>query len=103
MAKQGKVIPARRPRRSAEPSVLLRSAESLGRVIGLLQRQLDNVSKRGLSGADGDGTAPSRKATANNGSAKAAARTSSSASKRTTSPPKRTAKKSSSSSRRRKG
>ena len=45
MAKQGKVVPARRaPDR--EPSVLLRSAESLGRVIGLLQRQLDGTGRR---------------------------------------------------------
>lgn len=46
MAKQGKVLPARRQRDAAEPSVLLRSAESLGRVIGLLQRQLDTASTR---------------------------------------------------------
>ena len=49
MAKQGKVLPARRQRDGGEPSVLLRSAESLGRVIGLLQRQLDTASTR-LSG-----------------------------------------------------
>jgi hypothetical protein len=35
-------------------SLLLRSAESLGRMIGALQRQLDTVSKR-LGSADGDG------------------------------------------------
>jgi hypothetical protein len=46
MAKQGKVLPARRQREREEPSVLLRSAESLGRVIGLLQRQLDGASTR---------------------------------------------------------
>jgi hypothetical protein len=46
MAKQGKVLPARRQRDGDEPSVLLRSAESLGRVIGLLQRQLDTASTR---------------------------------------------------------
>jgi hypothetical protein len=40
MAKQGnKVLPARRPR--GEESLLIRSAESLGKVIGRLQRQLD--------------------------------------------------------------
>jgi len=44
MAKRGKVLPARRQRDRGEPSVLLRSAESLGRVIGLLQRQLDGPS-----------------------------------------------------------
>ena len=39
MAKQGKVLPARRPR--GKESLLIRSAESIGRVIGTLQRQLD--------------------------------------------------------------
>jgi hypothetical protein len=59
MAKQGKVLPARKPRE--EESLLLRSAESLGRMIGSLQRQLDDASRklpRGfmmppLAGADG--------------------------------------------------
>ena len=45
MAKQRKVLPARRPR-NAEASLLLRSAESLGRVIGTLQRQLDGNTRR---------------------------------------------------------
>jgi hypothetical protein len=35
-----------------EHSLLLRSAESLGRVIGALQRQLDDVSRRMGPGAD---------------------------------------------------
>jgi hypothetical protein len=46
MAKQGKVLLARRHREHTEGSVLLRSAESLGRVIGSLQRQLDEAAKR---------------------------------------------------------
>jgi hypothetical protein len=46
MAKQGKVLLARRHRDRTEGSVLLRSAESLGRVIGSLQRQLDEAAKR---------------------------------------------------------
>lgn len=46
MAKQGKVLLARRQRERAEGSVLLQSAESLGRVIGSLQRQLDSATKR---------------------------------------------------------
>jgi hypothetical protein len=46
MAKQGKELPARRQREREEPSVLLKSAESLGRVIGLLQRQLDDAAAR---------------------------------------------------------
>ena len=45
MAKQGKALPARR-QRDMESSLFLRSAESLGRVIGTLQRQLDSASKR---------------------------------------------------------
>ncbi len=46
MAKQGKVLQARRQRTRSEGSVLLRSAESLGRMIGSLQRQLDNAARR---------------------------------------------------------
>ena len=44
MAKHGRVLPARRPRQ--EESLLLRSAESLGRMIGSLQRQLDDAAKK---------------------------------------------------------
>lgn len=48
MARQGKTLPARKPRDRSrdEDSVLLRSAETLGRVIGSLQRQLDGATKR---------------------------------------------------------
>lgn len=48
MAKQGKVLPARRQRheREGEGAILLRSAESIGRVIGSLQRQLDTARSR---------------------------------------------------------
>jgi hypothetical protein len=48
MAKQGKLLPARRQRHEPEDaeSVLLRSAESIGRVIGSLQRQLDGARNR---------------------------------------------------------
>jgi hypothetical protein len=42
MAKQGK----------AQDSILLRSAESLGRVIGTLQRQLDGATKQVAEAAD---------------------------------------------------
>jgi hypothetical protein len=53
MAKRRKTAPVRRPRvvPLEEHSLLLRSAESLGRVIGALQRQLDDVSRRMGSGA----------------------------------------------------
>ena len=47
MAKRRKVLPARKPRdRSRDDDSLLRSAESLGRVIGALQRQLDEATRR---------------------------------------------------------
>ncbi len=46
MARQGKALPARRTRPALDDSPLLRSAESLGRMIGSLQRQLDGASKR---------------------------------------------------------
>ena len=51
MARQGKTRPARRED-AANDSLLIRSAESLGRMIGSLQRQLD--AARHLTGrADG--------------------------------------------------
>ena len=48
MTKRGKVLPARRPPEEND-SVLLRSAETIGRVIGTLQRELDGARGR-LSG-----------------------------------------------------
>jgi hypothetical protein len=58
MAKQERVLPARKPgdRSRDDDSMLLRSAESLGRVIGALQRQLDGVTKR-MSNPNGDSAA----------------------------------------------
>jgi hypothetical protein len=62
MAKQGRLLPAR-PREAVDESVLIRSAETLGRMIGSLQRQLDEATKRLAtldafdgrpSGSDGD-------------------------------------------------
>ena len=62
MARQGKPLPARRTRPAMDDSLLIRSAESLGRMIGTLQRQLDGASKRlhhngtdvmGVFGVDG--------------------------------------------------
>ena len=71
MAKRRKAPPARKPRaaQAEEHSLLLRSAESLGRVIGALQRQLDDASKRigagssngKMRGGDGKGTQKARK------------------------------------------
>ena len=54
MAKRDKVLPARKQRdRSREDeSLLIRSAESLGRMIGSLQRQLDDAGKRISETAD---------------------------------------------------
>ena len=58
MAKQERGLPARKPgdRSRDDDSMLLRSAESLGRVIGALQRQLDGVTKR-MSHPNGDSAA----------------------------------------------
>lgn len=55
MAKQKRALPARKPgdRSRDDESVLLRSAESLGRVIGALQRQLDGATKRLSATASG--------------------------------------------------
>ena len=48
MTKQKGALPSRKPRDRSrdDESLLLRSAESLGRVIGALQRQLDGATKR---------------------------------------------------------
>lgn len=53
MARHGKPLPARKPRDRSrdEVSVLLRSAESLGRVIGTLQRRLNSATRRRTSTA----------------------------------------------------
>jgi hypothetical protein len=63
MARQMKLLPARKPRdrfRDDDDSLLLRSAESLGRVIGALQKQLDGATRR-LSHPMGDGdSSPAR-------------------------------------------
>ena len=62
MTKQGKAVPLRRQREGVEDALLIRSAESLGRMIGSLQRQLDGASKKfsnanalKMFGMDGDG------------------------------------------------
>ena len=67
MAKHGNTLPLRREREGGDDALLIRSAESLGRMIGSLQRQLNGASKK-LSGAralkifgmdgHGDGAAP---------------------------------------------
>ena len=49
MAKHGSRLPARKPQkkeRRDEESLLIRSAESLGRMIGSLQRQLDAAARK---------------------------------------------------------
>src|SRR5687767_361320 len=71
MARQGKTLPARRTGSEMDDSLLIRSAESLGRMIGSLQRQLDGASKKlnetsggfaGVFGVDGrsDGNGSAR-------------------------------------------
>lgn len=51
MAKEGKTLPARRP--APDESLLIRSAESLGRLIGSLQRELDGARKKWSGGETG--------------------------------------------------
>ena len=63
MARQGKTRPARRES-ATNDSLLIRSAESLGRMIGSLQRQLD-AARHVTDGADseqfrGNGHVPAR-------------------------------------------
>ena len=63
MARQQKKLPARR-RSAVDESLLIRSAESLGRVIGSLQRQLDAARRLVGQAADDqqtNGHAPVRK------------------------------------------
>jgi hypothetical protein len=62
MAKRKAVLRARkqRDRSRDDDSLLLRSAESLGRVIGALQRQLDGATRR-LAGSGGNGLAQRRR------------------------------------------
>jgi hypothetical protein len=55
MAKRKRVLPARKPQRDRsrdDESLLMRSAETLGRMIGTLQRQLDGATKRLAKAAD---------------------------------------------------
>jgi hypothetical protein len=59
MAKRMPTRSALKPQERDHDSVLLRSAESLGRMIGSLQRQIDQISRH-VSATDG---APSRAAT----------------------------------------
>src|SRR5687768_11805597 len=67
MAKHGNRLPLRRQREGVEDALLIRSAESLGRMIGSLQRQLDGASKKlaetgalRMFGADGHETGQAR-------------------------------------------
>jgi len=54
MTKQGKVVSARKSRDTFRDvdSLLVRSAESLGRMIGSLQRQLDGATRQVATSAD---------------------------------------------------
>ena len=68
MARRKRTLPARR-QSAFDDSLLIRSAESLGRMIGLLQRQLDAArqatSRDDVSDiVDGNGHEPVRKRTA---------------------------------------
>lgn len=62
MTRQRKTLPARR-HQAVDDSLLMRSAESLGRMIGSLQRQLDAARRLTLPSADTvrkNGHAPGR-------------------------------------------
>jgi hypothetical protein len=80
MTKQGRILPARRPRAADDDeSLLIRSAESLGRMIGSLQRQLDGASRMlGVAANGSRATAPEsaghERARRAGGSARTAAR-----------------------------
>jgi hypothetical protein len=52
MARTIKEVSAARQRPRPDDSLLIRSAESLGRVIGTLRRQVDDVTERLTTGAD---------------------------------------------------
>jgi hypothetical protein len=56
MAKRDRTLPLRKPREGVRDvdSILIRSAESLGRMIGALQRQLDGAAKT-MTRIDGRG------------------------------------------------
>ena len=74
MARQQKKLPARR-RNTVDESLLIRSAESLGRVIGSLQRQLDAARRLvGPVSVDqrGNGHSPARQRVSAKPAAKAA-------------------------------
>jgi hypothetical protein len=74
MAKRKRVLPARKQRDQSgeDESLLMRSAETLGRMIGTLQRQLDGATKRVAKTADD--RASSRRKTAAKKTASAGAR-----------------------------
>lgn len=73
MAKHRKTLPARRKNGNGNDSLLIRSAESLGRMIGTLQRQLDAAReltvRDGAADRRGEGHAPARKRAAKSKSA----------------------------------
>src|SRR4051812_41462611 len=76
MAKHGKLLPARKLRDQPQngDSVLLRSAESIGRVIGSLQRQLDSARHR-WSDSDGPDMDSASRTSRNGGSKPTSRRT----------------------------
>ena len=83
MGKQGKLLPARKPRENE--SLLLQSAETLGRMIGSLQRQLDDTTRRlsGNGAVKGRGSKSGATKTRSTTDRKSKASTSASASKTT--------------------
>lgn len=95
MAKQRRLLPARKQRDQAqvEGSILLRSAESIGRVIGTLQRQLDGARGR-LAGIgdtkDGNNNRGAHKVTPTHKTGKTRKATPAAGSKKSTTTPRAT-------------
>ena len=65
MARDGRTLPGRRQRDAFDESVLVRSAETLGRMIGSLQRQLDGAAKKLAAPGNGASASPKGNARAN--------------------------------------
>lgn len=82
MAKHGKALPLRRQREGVEDALLIRSVESLGRMIGSLQRQLEESSRKG-HGARSTADRKSKRAAKSAAAGKTTGRSRSGASRKT--------------------
>ena len=82
MTRQRKTLPAR-GKKKMDDSLLIRSAESLGRVIGSLQRQLDAARQLTVRANGGAKTRGNGQVSPGNGAAKARPRATKSTAKKT--------------------